>query len=714
MLKSLLFAGALLVLLGLSVCQSTSNPPQNIQILADFGDGFALDRVSTEGDARVSHSGTEETPALLVHSESEELSVRIAAENAWDLSSLMYVRMDLSNPGSGQLYAECRINGKAWMDGARVIPPGETRTISALIKRLAPPDSITELLFGMNGLPGGYVWIWDVKDAREVDFVEVRFPYIRPGAEFEISNLRAEGVYETAAWDSNRFPLLDEFGQFRGHDWPGKIHSEAEFLESTRLEDQDLAAHPGPKEWNEFGGWSGGPALEATGHFRTTKHEGRWWLVDPSGHLFWSHGIDCVRSGSDTPITDREHYFTQLPPDSSSFYTNGSGAAREYYKDRSYRMFNLRGANLERKFGANWEEVWAQRAHQRLRSWGLNTIACWSSESVYLRHKTPYVVYLNSGGPSIEGAEGFWRKFPDPFSEGFRKSLAESLAQQRGKSTDDRWCIGYFVDNELSWGSEGFLARSVLQSPSDQAAKKELQAQLRSRYSGIAQLNEAWGSNYSSWDNFLETREVPQSDTLEEDLKSFNLEIARKYHEVINEEIKQAAPNKLYLGSRMALHAYPDESNEQEWLVQVAAEFCDIVSFNRYRFTCLELGLPEGVDKPVIIGEFHFGALDRGMLHTGLRSTYDQAERAEQYRFYVEQALENPYLVGTHWFQMNDQVTTGRRDGENYQIGFLDICDNPYPETIEASRAVGKQLYRFRAGMKLRDASSRRFPRRDP
>jgi len=26
-----------------------------------------------------------------------------------------------------------------------------------------------------------------------------------------------------------------------------------------------------------------------------------------------------------------------------------------------------------------------------------------------------------------------------------------------------------------------------------------------------------------------------------------------------------------------------------------------------------------------------------------------------------------------------DQATTGRGDGENYQIGFTDICDRPIP-----------------------------------
>lgn len=44
-----------------------------------------------------------------------------------------------------------------------------------------------------------------------------------------------------------------------------------------------------------------------------------------------------------------------------------------------------------------------------------------------------------------------------------------------------------------------------------------------------------------------------------------------------------------------------------------------------------------------------------------------------------------------------DQPTTGRvLDEENYQIGFVDIVDTPYPEIITASRALGQDLYRLR------------------
>jgi hypothetical protein len=109
---------------------------------------------------------------------------------------------------------------------------------------------------------------------------------------------------------------------------------------------------------------------------------------------------------------------------------------------------------------------------------------------------------------------------------------------------------------------------------------------------------------------------------------------------------------------------------------------------------------PRDVDRPAIIGEFHMGALDRGLFHTGLRSVIGQDQRAAGYRYYVEGALRNPAIVGAHWFQLYDESATGRRDGENYQIGFLDICDSPYRETVAAARDIGYRKYLVRSGAK--------------
>ena len=59
-------------------------------------------------------------------------------------------------------------------------------------------------------------------------------------------------------------------------------------------------------------------------------------------------------------------------------------------------------------------------------------------------------------------------------------------------------------------------------------------------------------------------------------------------------------------------------------------------------------------------------------------------------------ALQHPLMVGAHWFQYSDQPLTGRGDGENYRIGFVDITDTPYLEMIQAARAVAAKMYEIR------------------
>ena len=170
------------------------------------------------------------------------------------------------------------------------------------------------------------------------------------------------------------------------------------------------------------------------------------------------------------------------------------------------------------------------------------------------------------------------------------------------------------------------------------------------------------------------------------------------YYSQVAAVAREVMPNTLYLGSRLDYHDWPDVPEFRREIVRAAARYCDVISFNFYKFTVDDVAMPEGVDRPAIIGEFHMGALDRGMLHTGLRGVFGQNQRAEAYRYYVESALRNPAIVGAHWFQLYDESTTGRRDGENYQIGFLDIGDTPYAETIAAARKMGASIYSIRSG----------------
>jgi hypothetical protein len=618
------------------------------------------------------------------------------AEGKWDLSAVAFVSLDVKNLGDRSAEAELRVDSQAGdgkrksVNGSRVLAPGEQQTVTVLLRR-AMSDELRKKLFGMRGYPGGYD---ERKGIDPTQVAQIVFRVARSDGDrpFEISNLRTGGRYEPVP--EKPFPMIDVYGQYRYKDWPNKVKSEEDFARRKAAEDSDLDEHPGPADWNGYGGWATGPKLEATGRFYPAKHDGKWWLVDPEGRLFWSHGVDCVRTTTAyTPITDREHYFAALPERSSplaEFYGRGSWAPHGYYVGKSFRTFNFTAVNLLRKYGDDWERIFAERTHRRLRSWAVNTIANWSDPEIYLRRKTPYTTTVSGRSREIEGSSGYWGKFPDPFDPSLRESLDRRLAAERGRSIGDPWCIGYFVSNELSWGDDTSLAVAALASPADQPVKRIFVDRLKQTYESIEKLNQAWGTGHASWDALLESATPPDAKKASSDLGPFTTTIAEEYFRVCRDAVKAADPAALYLGCRFAW------VNDRAAIA--AAKFCDVISYNRYSRSVADLAPPGGLDKPLVIGEFHFGALDRGMLHTGLVPCRDQQERADAYRRYVEGALDNPYLVGTHWFQYGDQATTGRGDGENYQIGFLDVCDTPYRETIDSCRAVGNSMYERRSG----------------
>jgi hypothetical protein len=175
---------------------------------------------------------------------------------------------------------------------------------------------------------------------------------------------------------------------------------------------------------------------------------------------------------------------------------------------------------------------------------------------------------------------------------------------------------------------------------------------------------------------------------MKEDFAGFITEFARRYFRTVRDAVKKYDPHHLYLGSRFS--GYTPE------VVLAAAEFCDVVSFNIYkpRIDPAEWSVLAGVDKPVIIGEFHMGALDRGMFHTGLVATADQAARVAMYQDYVRSVADHPLFVGCHYFRYNDEPLTGRpMDGENYSIGFPTVTDDVYPEMVKAAKEVNAEVY---------------------
>ncbi len=631
-------------------------------------------------------------------------------EKWWDGNNYQWVTFDVTNVGDYPCEVGVRIEGitkspsRNLSDRVCLVMPGETRRARANV--FATPwtyDNQIETR-AMRIAPGqpllpGYGLIKSVS-------VYVRHAGVNRDHQLLVGDIRLETPMRIRS-SSNLFPIVDCYGQLRTTKWPGKIQSDQQLIGASRKEQSELKATKRPGTWSKYGGWVAGPKLEATGAFRTEKVDGRWWLVDPDGNLFWSHGVACVATEfSATGVQGRENYFQWLPPNNveiglgedsdplGDFYHQAQWAHAGYYKNRvPYWSYNFLLANLFRQFGRDWQYGFADLAHLRLQAWRMNTMAAWSDPLITSWKKTPYTELVRIANcPFIEGSQSAWQKFVDVFAPEFEGAVVSAL-KTRGAAFDDPWCIGFFVDNELSWGDAHSLADGVMRSPATQPAKQQWINFLKQRYSTIEALNKTWQFEFENWEKLLELRNIPhgiqnQQSSLE-DRTAFSLKIMERYFSTIASKLDELAPDRLYLGCRFFWH------NDDAF--RIAARYCDVVSINHYRFLSTDVSLPNGVDKPIVIGEFHFGATDRGMLHPTNLPAEDQADRAANYIEFVESALRNPAIVGTHWFQYVDNPVTGRGDKNNANNGLISITHTPYPELVEAVTEVGGQMYEIRS-----------------
>lgn len=624
---------------------------------------------------------------------------RVTVSNTDSLSYFMYLFLY-----EDELPGHSRATVKERLLKMFTVKAGQTCTFEMPIPAELPHPDVDEKFKMMRNFPysrltGLYSYNADVGDIKEI---RIRFNRCNVGSKVTLSDI--EAVYGEReiqdkmleASSDEFFPFIDKYGQFKHSKWPGKISSDEDLLKAREVEEQDLAEHPGPSDRSVFGGWTAGPRLEATGRFRVEKYEGKWWMVDPEGYLFWSHGVVRVTSSTAiTPLDGRHFYFEELPQKGSEFeqfYYTHDDLLKPYYASRNlHETYDFSSSNCYRKYGPDYKNIFADLSHRRLLSWGLNTIANSSDKAICLLGKTPYIDRLEVRSKPIEGTGGQWLPFMDPFDPSFVESVkAQLLSHQR--EIQDPWLLGLFVDNEIHWGDICHLARCTIKAPEDQAAKKEFVKLLKCKYGNIAALNLAWSAEFASWDVLMRNRDdVPSG--ADADLKTFNEMIIHKYYGNIRNLFDRYAPGVLYMGCRFA----SEKTGANASVLAIGQQYCDVISYNIYCHELTGFPFPEGFDKPVIVGEFHFGALDRGLFHAGLVDVGTQQERGLAYENYVRSALEHPNFIGTHWHQFSDQATTGRFDGENFQVGFTDCCDTPYYETISHIRKVGYDMYRIRS-----------------
>lgn len=686
-----------LLLVSCKQVANTEPKPENVRVLFDFEQSEDA-IMSNLIDASYEIIDSLGNKSLLIRTghETSKPTIKLKKANgsSWNLKGYHQVKADVTNVGDEYMQAEMFVGNDPdglirWYCSDYVdLYPGETKTIT--VDLAWTPWVFTPQLNvdGMRGAPGKLKTNIDAID--EITFCS---RYASTNNQFSIDNIRAEGILEERD-TTGFFPFVDEFGQYKHKGWKGKVNSVDELKNQAEANSQKLLKNPTPENRSKYGGWAAGPKLKATGFFRTEKLNGKWWMVDPEGYLFWTAGVNCVApTSTPTGITSREHYFEALPSRDSEFGVfygdNGKTSHGLYSTMDNYIHYNFYKGNLYKTYGDKWHDKFSDLAHQRFKSWGLNTIGFVSDGLTIEQQKTPYVgsVWIRNT-PKIKGSKGFWGKFHDVFDPRFKDIVQASMTFQK-KGAGDPWCIGYFVDNELAWGSIGSLAIGVLESPETQVAKQVFINDLKRKYTTINKLNEQWNTNHSSWDALLKNTKAPDEDGAKEDLMVFYEKIADTYFKIIKEGLNGIAPNQNYLGCRFAW-------NNNDIVLTAASKYMDIMSFNKYEYSVENVGLPESVDIPIMIGEFHFGALDRGSFHVGVKKADSQEHRGELYQAYIQGALRNPLIVGAHWFQYIDEPLTGRFDGENYNVGLINITDNPYEELVDKIRETTYGMYEYR------------------
>ena len=497
------------------------------------------------------------------------------------------------------------------------------------------------------------------------------------------STLRISRVFLThelpAPLPAESFHYVDEFGQWARKDWPGKIRDE----EHLRAQLQELESGIGtacyPTNWSRYGGWKD-RRFKATGYFRTEHDGSRWWLVDPEGCAFLSAGVTCVQPGIVGATQGQEDLFAWLPDVHSRFADAVSQRGVDFLK-----------ANLIRVYGADWRGHWERLTAGLLVKAGFNTVANWSDLDFARGAKLPYMLPMREF-PRTQTL--LYRDFPDVFSPEYEAS-AKRFARQLEEYRNDPYLIGYFLSNEPHWAfGRNNLAFEMFATEQPSMTRTRFIGWLRERYhDDLHRFNQAWAIELGAFEDLREGsfRDVP-SEVAGRDFWDFSGLMVKRYIDMVCDAVEAVDPNHLNLGMR-----YAWVSSD---LLYRAGERFDVFSINGYSFPAPpdtgEITRRSG--KPVIIGEFHFGATDRGLPATGIQGVASQTDRARAYAYYVELGFARPEVVGLHYFQWMDQPINGRFDGENYNIGFMDIGYRPYPELMEGARATHERIYSIAAG----------------
>ncbi|MCX5649408.1 MAG: hypothetical protein NTX40_09995 [Planctomycetota bacterium] len=397
---------------------------------------------------------------------------------------------------------------------------------------------------------------------------------------------------------------------------------------------EHLAGFVPPKtvRLNPFGGRAD-RKVPAAGFFRARQVDGRWWLVDPAGSLFYSVGCCSVsRNGMD----------------------NGKAA-------------------LCARFGT--DKQWAQATAALLAQNGFNTLGCWSDWQAFQSEPLmfPYTTQLNfmssyakerGRAQQATGHVGFTNDCILVFEPEFETFCNERARKMIAPLKDDPYLLGHFSDNELPFPSDAIerFLRLDAADPNRRAAQAWLDARAGAK-----------------------------------DPNAFLEYLVETYYRIVSRAIRQADPNHLFLGSRLhgsdlgrepvfraagkfadvlSVNYYgawtPDNRRMADWVRWSGKPFL----ITEWYAKGMDSGLPN---------------------NSGAGWTVrTQADRGQFYQNFTLGLLAQSGCVGWHWFKyMDNDPTNTHADPSNRDSnkGIVSSTYEPYPDLLKMMRELNQQAY---------------------
>ena len=722
------------------------------QTLFSFVRPASVVNVATE-DAGMPQYNAEQTAEgevlrRVVFNPAQRPTLRLSPQSGvWDWSSGKFLTLRLQSAMDWALTVDVTVQGS---DGRTLtsridLPAGPAQTVMVPLTASSPLSQGMRAGPPMPWLHGGQRLLL-TSSAGAVDLKQVASVSLSIPGPKVAQNLLIERVGiqdDDQAYQVAYRELIDAYGQSTRGSWPEKVANDEQLKAAANREQQQLKAwlaERGKQQLDAYGGLLAGPAFAAEGFFRTEKRDGRWYLITPDGHPFYSLGVNAVAAdGGRTYTAGREAMFKALPGEGDAlgaFYGEGNNddgnASSQGRNFKKGRWFDFYAANLQRAYGKPCPPAataqpaacpplvvdtgrWQAHALDRLQAWGFNTLGNWSEPALGQARRMPYTLPLSIVGDyaSISTGMDWWGRMPDPFDPRFAMATERAVAIAARDHRDDPWLIGYFADNELAWAAPGSepkarygLAYGTLRLTTDVPAKRAFLKQLRDKYRNQEGLSKAWGIELNAWElmedpGFEAPLPSPEHPEIERDYQHFQQVFAETYFKTISDALKWHAPNHLLLGGRYAVST-PEAVN-------ACAEFCDVLSFNFYTLKPqdgYDFARLAELDKPVLVSEFQFGSRDRGPFWPGPLELAREEDRGPAYANFLTAALQQPMIVGAHWFQYLDQPASGRLlDGENGHLGLVAITDVPYPGFIDAVRKANAQaMAQLRTGLEKKPA----------